>query len=163
MDYGKGSPPGEARGRSSAVSAEDNKALARRLIEEMFNRGNLEAADELFAPDYVNHDPGSPERIRGPEGIKRYVGVYRTAFPDLQLTIEDQVAEGDKVASRWTGRGTHQGDLMGIAPTGNRATTTGITIDRISGGKVVETWANFDVMGMMQQLGVIPSPEQAEA
>jgi steroid delta-isomerase-like uncharacterized protein len=145
------------------VSAEENKALARRLIEEMFNRGNLEAADELFAPDYVNHDPGSPEEIRGgPEGIKRYVGVYRTAFPDLQLTIEDQVTEGDKVATRWTGRGTHQGDLMGIAPTGRRATATGITIDRISGDKVVETWTNFDVMGMMQQLGVIPSPEQAQ-
>ena len=145
------------------MSAGESKALARRLIEEMFNRGNLEVADELYAPDYVNHDPGNPEEIRGPEGIKGYVGVHRTAFPDLQLTIEDQVAEGDRVATRWTGRGTYQGDLMGIAPTGRRVTATGITIDRISGGKVVETWTNFDVMGMMQQLGVIPSPEQAQA
>jgi steroid delta-isomerase-like uncharacterized protein len=145
------------------VSAEENKALARRLIEEMFNRGNLDAADEIFAPDHVNHDPGSPEEIRGPEGFKSYVGVYRTAFPDLRITIEDQVAEGDKVVTRWTASGTHQGDLMGIAPTGRRATVTGITIDRISGGKVEETWTNFDAMGMMQQLGVIPSPEQAQA
>jgi predicted ester cyclase len=89
--------------------------------------------------------------------------VYRTTFPDVRITIEDQVAEGDKVVTRWTGRGIHQGDLMGIAPTGTRATVTGITIDHISGGKVAETWANFDVMGMIQQLGVIPSPEQAQA
>ena len=89
--------------------------------------------------------------------------MYRTAFPDMRITIEDQVAEGDKVVTRWTASGTHQGDLMGIDPTGRRATVTGITIDRISGGKVEETWTNFDAMGMMQQLGVIPSPEQAQA
>ena len=94
--------------------------------------------------------------------MKQYVSMYRSAFPDLQQTIEDQIAEGEKVATRLTGRGTHQGELMGIPPTGNRVEAPGIVINRISGGKIAESWANYDAMGMMQQLGVIPAPGQSE-
>jgi len=94
--------------------------------------------------------------------MRDYVGMYRAAFPDLQQTIEDQFAEGEKVATRLTGRGTHQGDLMGIAPTGNRIEAPGIVINRISSGKIAESWANYDAMGMMQQLGVLPPPGQSE-
>jgi steroid delta-isomerase-like uncharacterized protein len=141
-----------------SVSAEENKALVRRSFEEVFNQGNLDAVEELFAPDYVLHDPTSPEEIRGTEGMRGYVSMYRTAFPDLQQTIEDQIAEGEKVATRLTGRGTHQGELVGIPPTGNRVEAPGIVIDRITGGKIAESWANYDALGMMQQLGAIPSP-----
>jgi steroid delta-isomerase-like uncharacterized protein len=143
--------------------SEENKALVRRSFEEVFNEGNLDAVEEIFAPDYVLHDPTSPEEIRGTEGISQYVSMYRTAFPDLQQTIEEQIAEGEKVATRLTGRGTHQGELMGISPTGNRVEAPGIVINRISGGKIAESWANYDAMGMMQQIGAIPPPGQEEA
>jgi steroid delta-isomerase-like uncharacterized protein len=150
-------------GKEISMSAEENKALARRVLEEMFNKGNLDVADELLTPDYVDHDPGLPEDVRGPEGFKEYVSMYRSAFSDIHLEIEDQIAEGDRVATRWTGTGTHDGDLMGIPPTGNRVTMPGMEIVRISGGKLAEGWENYDLMGMMQQLGVIPSPEQTQA
>lgn len=140
--------------------SEENKALVRREIEEVFNRGNLDAAEELYAPDYVGHDPTEPEDIRGLEGARQYAAVFRSAFPDLQATVEDQVAEGDRVATRITVRGTHQGELEGIAPTGNRVEIVGIFISRIEGGKIVEDWTNYDALGLMQQLGVIPEPEQ---
>src|SRR5215213_8585649 len=99
-----------------SVSAEENKALVRRSFEEVFNQGNLDAVEELFAPDYVLHDPTSPEEIRGTESMRGYVSMYRTAFPDLQQTIEDQIAEGEKVATRLTGRGTHQGNSLASRP-----------------------------------------------
>ena len=120
------------------MSAEENKALARRVIEEMFNKGNLDVADELIAQDYVDHDQAMPEDIHGPEGFKDYVSMYRSAFPDLHIQIEDQIAEGDKVVTRWTGTGTHEGELAGIAPTDNQVTLPGMEIVRISDGKLVE-------------------------
>jgi steroid delta-isomerase-like uncharacterized protein len=141
-----------------SVSTEENKALVRRSFEEVFNQGNLDAIEEIFAPDYVLHDPTSPKEIRGTEGMRQYVSMYRSAFPDLQQTIEDQIAEGEKVATRLTGRGTHQGELIGIPPTGNRVEAPGIVINRISGGKIAESWANYDALGMMQQIGAVPSP-----
>jgi steroid delta-isomerase-like uncharacterized protein len=144
------------------VSAGENKALTRRVIEEMFNKGNLDVADELLAPDFVDHDPAMPEDVRGPEGFKEHVGAFRSAFSDLHVRIEDQVAEGDKVVQRWTGTGTHDGDLMGIAPTGNRVEIAGMEISRISGGKVAEVWEGYDAMGLMRQLGAIPSSEEEE-
>jgi steroid delta-isomerase-like uncharacterized protein len=119
--------------------------------------------DELFAPHCVLHDPAVPGEVRGPEGIKQYVGMYRSAYPDTRFTVEDQIAEGDEVVTRWTGRGTHQGELMGTPPTGQEVTVTGIEFDRVSGGNLEETWVNYDALGMMQQLGVIPQPEQTEA
>ncbi len=137
------------------MSAEENKALARRVLEEMFNKGNLDVADDLLAPDYVDHDPAMPEDIHGPEGFKQYVGAYRSAFPDLHLEIEEQIAEGDLVATRWTGTGTHDGELAGIPPTGKRVTLPGMEIVRISGGKLVEGWEGYDSMTMMRQLGVM--------
>jgi steroid delta-isomerase-like uncharacterized protein len=145
-----------------ALMSEENKALVRRSFEEVFNQGNLDAVEETFASDHVLHDPTSPEEIQGTEGMRGYVSMYRSAFPDLQQTIEDQFAEGEKVATRLIGRGTHQGELMGIAPTGNRVGAPGIVINRVSGGKIVESWANYDVMGMMQQLGAIPPPGHSE-
>ena len=144
------------------MSAEENKAIARRADEELFDRGNLDVADELFAPNFVFHDPTSGEEWRGPESVKQYATMMRAAFPDLHYVVEDQIAEGDKVVTRYTAGGTHQSELMGIAPTGNRVEITGTSIMRIEGGKIEEIWENYDALGMMQQLGVIPSPEQAE-
>jgi steroid delta-isomerase-like uncharacterized protein len=143
------------------VSAEEHKTLIRRFVEEAFNRGNLDVVDEVYTPDYVGHNAGDPEGVRGPEGVKQFVDLYRGAFPDIHTTIEDMVAEGEKVAYRWTARGAHRGELMGIAPTGHQVTITGITIERIAGGKIAETWNNFDRLGMMRQLGVAPPPGQA--
>ena len=121
----------------------------------MFNKGNLDVADEHIAPDYENHDPAMPADIHGPEGFKDYVSMYRSAFPDLHIEIEDQIAEGDKVATRWTGTGTHEGELAGIAPTHNHVTLPGMEIVRISEGKLVEGWEGYDSMTMMRQLGVM--------
>jgi steroid delta-isomerase-like uncharacterized protein len=144
--------------------SEENKAIARRALEEVFSgQGDLDVADELFAPNYVGHDPASPEDIHGLEGVKEFAGMYRNAFPDVLMSVEDQVAEGDMVVTRWIASGTHQGDLMGIAPTGNRVTVAGTSVERIVNGKIEETWDNYDALGMMQQIGAIPSPEEAQA
>lgn len=136
---------------------ERNKALARRYIEEVWNRGNLDLIDELFTPDYVNHNL-SAGQAPGLAGIKALIGGFRAASPDLRLTIDDLIAEGDKVVTRWTARGTHQGDLMGIPPTGKRLTVSAIVVDRFVDGRIVEHWAARDDLGMLQQLGVIPTP-----
>jgi steroid delta-isomerase-like uncharacterized protein len=138
------------------MSAE-NKAIARRLLEEAFNSGNLDVVDELVAPEFVNHDAALPQPTTGIEATKANITGYRDAFPDLRLTIEQQVAEGEFVTTRWSARGTHQGELMGMAATGKQATVTGITLDRIVDGRFVESWTNWDTLGLMQQLGVIPA------
>ena len=140
------------------MSAEDNKALVRRFFEEFWDRKNLAAADELMAASHVDHTPGSPPGLpAGPAGFKQFGSVYFAAFPDLHLTIDDQVAERDMVVTRWTSHGTNTGSLFGMPATNKSATITGITISRIVNGKAVETWTNFDNLGMLQQLGVIPS------
>lgn len=144
-------------------TSEENKAISRRADKELFNQGNLDAADELFASNFVFHDPANSEEWHGPENVKRYAAMLRVAFPDLHQTIEEQIAEGDKVAYRWTARGTHQGELMGLAPTGNRVLFTGISIARLSEGKIEEIWENYAALGMMQQIGAVPSPEEAQA
>src|SRR5918997_832009 len=144
------------------VPAEVNKATFRRYIEEVQHQGNLEVADEIF-DRYVSHQSDGTTLERGPEDVKRFMGEFRQAFPDFHSVIEDQVAEGDKVVTRWRASGTHQGEFRGIAPTGNRIEVTGIGIFRFSEeGKVVESWDNMDQLGMMQQMGAIPSPEQTE-
>ncbi|HEX6710702.1 MAG TPA: ester cyclase [Rubrobacter sp.] len=145
------------------MSAEENKAVVRRFLDEVFGGGNLELVDEIFAPDYVLHDPAIPGEVSGTEGIKQYVSMYRGAYPDTHFTIEDQIAEGDHVVTRWKGQGTHRGELMGIPPTERLVTVTGVEVDRVSGGKIEETWVNYDALGMMQQLGAIPTPGRAEA
>lgn len=134
------------------VSSE-NVAVVRRFYEEVFNKGNLGGADEFLATDAVGHETlflqGS-----GLEGFKQSVASLRAAFPDLYVTLEDQVSVGDKVVVRWTDHGTHQGEFLGMAPTGKRVKTTGITIFRMAGGKIVEQWTNWDTLNLMAQLGV---------
>ncbi len=136
------------------MSAEENKAIFRRYVEEVGNEGNLDLADEIF-DRYLAHQADGHAEERGPEDVKRFIGEFHQAFPDFHSEIEDQIAEGDKVVTRWTMRGTHQGEFRGIAPTGKQITVTGIGIFRFSNGKVVESWDNFDQLGMMRQLGVI--------
>ncbi len=138
------------------MSAE-NKALARRVLEEVFNQGNLSLIDELFTEDIVNHDAAFPEPQVGAVAARATVNGYREGFPDLSITIEEQLADGDRVATRWTARGTHRGELMGMSATGKQATVTGITIDRIVDGRIAETWTNWDTLGMLQQLGAVPA------
>ena len=143
------------------MSADTNKEIVRRLAVEPWE-GKLGVIDELVAPDYVGHDPAQPE-MHGPEGIKQFITGYLAGFPDGRITIDGQLAEGDMVATRWTGRGTHQGELMGIPPTGKQVTVSGITISRVKNGKVVEEWSNWDTLGMLQQLGVVPAMAGAPA
>ena len=133
---------------------------SRRIIEEIFGAGNYDVADELVAADAKGHDPARPEPTVGPEGLKESARGYRGAFPDLKLTVEQVVAEGDHVAVRWSARGTHKAELFGIAATGKQSTVTGITIDRWMNGKVVESWTNWDTLGLLQQLGVVPAALQ---
>ena len=141
--------------------SERNKAQVRRVIEEIYNRGDLDVVDEVAASDLVIRI-GSDE-IRGHHEIKRYVAGLRTGFPDLTLTIEDQIAEGDMVVTRWTARGTHRGDFQGVPATGREIRLTGTDIDRMADGKVVECWAHVDELGLMQQLGVIKSDGAGES
>ena len=144
------------------MSKEENKATSRRFYEELFNRGNLAAAEELVTADFVIHDPNIPEQPRGPDGLKRFVAMYRDAFPDIEFTVEDQVAEGENTATRWVARGTHQGELMGIAPTGKRVEVRAFTLHRFSGGKIAEDWAHYDALDVVRQLGVVPNQGRSQ-
>jgi len=141
----------------------ENKAQLRRIYEEMFNQGNLVIADELIAPDFFNHEDPPGMNSRGPESARQVVMMLRTAFPDLHYTIEELVAEGDMVACRMTMSGTHQGPLMGIAPTGRSVRQQAqMHFVRFRYGKVIEHWAVRDDLGIMRQLGVIPVPANAQ-
>jgi predicted ester cyclase len=138
--------------------SEENKALMRRMYEEIHNKGNMAAVDELVAANFVDHNAPDPGLPPGPEGIKQTFTMFHNAFPDFHVTVEDMLAEGDKVVARLTITGTHKGDLIGIAPTGKQVTLGVIDIARIAGGKMVERWGQEDMLGMMQQLGVVPPP-----
>ena len=142
---------------------EENKAIVRRYFQEILDGGNLDLVDEIFEPQYILHDPSSPQEVRGVEGTKRFVGMFRSAFPDIAHSIEDQIAEGDKVVTRLRARATHTGDLMGIPPTGKGVTIEGTSIWRIADGKSGECWFNYDALGLMRQLGVVPKPEEQSA
>jgi steroid delta-isomerase-like uncharacterized protein len=133
--------------------SEDAKALARRPWEEIVNQANLEAIDEIYPADIVWHVPEGD--IQGSEQVKHFVGMYLSAFPDINVTVEDVIVEGEKAVTRWTMRGTHQGELMGIAPTGRHIEVEGITIHRIEGGKIVEEWERYDNLSVMHQLGLV--------
>jgi steroid delta-isomerase-like uncharacterized protein len=139
---------------------EENKELVRRSNEELWEEGNLGFLDEYVADDYVEHNTASPRPIRGPEGYEENVRMVRSAFPDLEVTTEDLIAEGDKVVTRYTLRGTHEGSMMGIEPTGEEIEIEGISIGKFEDGKIVEGWSNIDLMGMMQQIGVVEPPGQ---
>ena len=136
-----------------------NTMLVRRAIEEIWNRGDYTVLDEFVADDIVIHVSPPGEEIHGSEGIKQFYAALRAAFTDLHFTIEDQVAEGDRVVTRWRATGTHDGEFQGIPPTGYSVRITGIDIDRFAGGKVVECWPEANELGLLQQLGVLPSPE----
>jgi steroid delta-isomerase-like uncharacterized protein len=136
--------------------SEQNKAVVRRLFEELWNKGNLSVADQLFTPNYTHHDSSSPDFGHGPESERKRATLYRTAFPDLRLTIEDLIAEGDTVMARWSCHGTHRGSLNEIGPTGKQFTISGVTIARFVNGKLSEGFVNWDALGLMQQLGVVP-------
>jgi steroid delta-isomerase-like uncharacterized protein len=138
------------------MSAEENKAIVRRFYEEIWNKGDMAAADELIATDIIDHDQDPETRVRGPESVKQLVSSVRTIFPDFHFVVEDEIAEGNKVAVRWTMRGTHKAEFMGIPATGKQVTGKGMHFWRVAGGKIVETWVNRDDLGMMQQLGVVP-------
>jgi steroid delta-isomerase-like uncharacterized protein len=143
--------------------SEQNKAVVRRLIEEVWNKGNLSLADQLFTSNYTHHDSSSPDFGHGPESEKKRATLYRNAFPDLRLTIEDIMAEGETVMTRWSCRGTHKGDLNGIAPTGKQFTISGTTVGRFANGKIAESFVNWDALGLMQQLGAVPELAKAKA
>lgn len=138
--------------------SEQNKILVHRYIEGVLNLGNLSLVDELFANDYLGHSSTTADETHGPAGARQFFAALRQAFPDLQVTVQDQIAEGDKVATRWTARGTHLGEFRGIPPTGIHGVMTGTTVDRIANGKLVECWMNSDDLGMLQQLGVDSAP-----
>ena len=141
--------------------SEENKALARRSWE-VVAQGSLntleDALAEVYAEDFILHEAGGV--FVGIQGLAQFVSMMRSALPDLRITIEDDMSEGDKVVTRWIAQGTHQGELMGAAPTGNQVTATGITVHRIEEDKIVEEWSNWDALGVMHQIGAVPSPQQ---
>jgi steroid delta-isomerase-like uncharacterized protein len=154
----------EYRKGGYSMTAESNKALSRRFLEEAFGKGNMKVIDEIFAANHANHGPaamaGMPD---GPEGMKQFVSFYRQAFPDTHFHVDEQISEGDRVVTRWTAHGTQTGEMQmpGIPITGKPVTVSGVTVDRFANGKIVESWGIFDQLGMMQQLGVIPNQTQA--
>ncbi len=146
------------------MSTEANKELVRRWYKDAFEKGDLAVVDEIFAPNYLNHDTSAPPPgwPRGPQGARVVIQTYRSAFPDVHYTIDQQVAEGDKVVTYWTADGTNTGSLMGMPPSGKHIRISGISIERIENGKIAETWVNFDLLGLLQQVGAVPMPQQAK-
>jgi steroid delta-isomerase-like uncharacterized protein len=145
----------------AAMSIEKHKELVRRYSEQFWGGGDADAADKLFSPDLTDHAPAVPEQSPGPQGQREAFEAFHRAFPDLRVTTEDLVAEGDRVVLRWSARGTHRGELGGIPATGKQVTLKGIDILRIENGRIAERWAEYDNLGLMQQLGVAPTPEAA--
>jgi steroid delta-isomerase-like uncharacterized protein len=135
--------------------SERNKAAARAEFE-VWSTGEVERLDDLVADGVVHHDPYDPHAAEGLKGLKKTIALNRRAFPDLRIAIEDQVAEGDKVVTRWTATMTHEGELGGAAPSGRRVTLTGTTIERFDDGKVVEAWRSMDTLGLLRGIGALP-------
>ena len=139
------------------MSTEQNKSIVRRWIEEGWNKHNLAVIDQLYAPNFVQHEP-EPQTVNSSEALKQYVGAYLTAFPDLHLSIEDLLADGDKVVWRFNSTGHQNGPFMGMPPSGRTGNITGIVIFRLENSRIAEAWVNIDVLGLLQQTGVIPMP-----
>jgi len=135
--------------------SEQNKMLMRRTVKDVWNGENFAAIGELVSSDVVLHLSKPGEEIHGLEGVRQFYATLQAAFPDIHFTIEDQIADRDKVVTRWTYRGTHKGEFQGINPTGKQISVTGIDIDHIANGKVVECWPIIDELGMLQQLGAV--------
>jgi steroid delta-isomerase-like uncharacterized protein len=141
------------------MSFEENKALVRRVFEEGINRKNLAVFEAVIGPTYINHD--MPMSVPGPEGFKQVVGAFLTAFPDMQITLEDVLAEGDKVVTRGVFRGTHRAEFLGVPATGKPVEVKYIDLWRLENGQPVENWVQIDMLGLLQQLGAVPAPGQA--
>lgn len=146
---------GEIKPGRPADSTRENVKAVSRIWVEIWNQGLLATCDEVFAPGYIGHLPLMD--VKGPEEFKQLVSAYRNAYPDVHLTVEDVFADGDRVAVRWTSRGTHQGSIMGIPPSGNKVEVMGISLFRMANGQVAEEWEGFDTLKMMQQIGAIPA------
>ncbi len=150
------------------MSAQENQALIARIFEEVWNQGNLDRIDQFMSPNYVDHDTGvSPiGPVANAPGLlaeeKAKVRIDRTAFPDLHFTVDDQLAVGDQVVTRWTVSGTLLGPLGQIPPTGKKASVQGVNIDRVENGKVVEGCSFFDMLSVLQQVGALPNPQPAK-
>ncbi len=140
----------------------EKKETLRRKLEELNGRYDSSLADELYAEKHIMHMPNGQQVVEGPEAVKERGRMLRNAFPDGEYHIESIISEGDLVAYRWTARGTHKGEFMNIAPTGRESTVSGINILRLSGDKIVEEWGEWDALGFLQQVGVLPVPESRE-
>jgi steroid delta-isomerase-like uncharacterized protein len=142
------------------VSEAANRELFQRYFDEVANGGDLDGADEIFATDYLHHDPANPDPrpVVGPQGVKAHLESLKGAFPDLVFEIDDMVANGDSIVVRWTARGTNTGDYFGMPPTGKSIEITGMNTWNTRDGKAIEGWVNRDDMGLLQQLGVVPTP-----
>lgn len=136
---------------------EANKQIGRLVLEQMWGEGRLEFADRLYSDHYVDHVGRGPEPadVKGVAGIKQAVSAFRHAFPDLSYTVEDQVAEDDLIVSRFSARGTHRGTFLGVAPTGRAISYSGIDINRVRNGRIIESWVNYDALALLQQLGIV--------
>jgi len=141
------------------MSIEENKMLVRRQFDEIWNRANWATVDELFAPNYVNHDPYSPEQGVGPDGFKERVSEYRRALHDFDMRIERQIAEGDLVETQWSLRGIYEGQLEGVPATGEPVYVEGQLLSEIAGGKFIEEWVHWDALGLLRQIGAVPGPD----
>lgn len=137
--------------------AQENSALIRRWFEEVWNNGRMEAIDEMASPDVVGHGQAQHAIDIGIEQFRNFATDLRNAFPDMQVTIDQTIEEGDKVVAHWTSTMTHKGAFLGFAPTGKKATVTGISIQRIANGKIVEGWDNWDQLGLLVQIGAVPA------
>jgi steroid delta-isomerase-like uncharacterized protein len=137
--------------------AQENSILIRRWFEEVWNHGRMEAIDEMASPDVIGHGQAQHATDIGLREFKPFVQALRSAFPDMKVTIDYVIEQGDKVVARWTSTMTHRGEFLGIAPTGKKATITGTTTQRISGGKIVEGWDNWDQLGLLVQIGAVPA------
>jgi len=138
---------------------ETNRNIVRRWIEEGLTKGNMAVGAEVFAPDCRIRLAGVPQEMRGPDALVAFLGPIAGAFPDLRVSIDEQVAEGDRLVTRWTATGTHKGDLMGAEPTGKQVTFSGVACDRLDGGRVVERWEIMDQLGLLQQVGLVPTSQ----
>ncbi|MBM3944959.1 MAG: ester cyclase [SAR202 cluster bacterium] len=140
------------------MSEEANKAIVRRVFEELINRHKLDVAYEVFAPEYLFEDPLLKQPIRGPKGFRDLIAMYLDAVPDVKITVDAQFADGDMVSTRWTARGTHTGPMLGIAPTGKKYVLPGVLVSQCKNGKIVRDWEYRDDLGMLRQVGAIKLP-----
>ncbi len=142
------------------MGVDENKEIVNRLINEFVNEGNEAVADQLLAEDYVRYDPDAPSGAQGADEFKEMIRMFGEAFPDAEVKIEEMIGEGDLVVFRGTETGTHEGEFVGHEPTGETFEITGLAMHRVRDGQIAETWANWDMLGMMQQLGIVPTPDE---